>query len=333
MTLVQPPLKKDDDVEDDSEYSPFYGIERSAVLQEARVFNDRELDARRCTQVITKVLYFINQGVSFTQKEVTDVFFATTKLFQSNDIGLRRMVYLIIKEISPSNDEVIIVTSSLMKDMNSKTNLYRANAIRVLCRITDGGLLGQIELHLKQAVVDKSPVVSSAALVSGIHLLQSYPEIVKGWSNEVYEAVHSKASLVQFHRLSLLHQIRRNDRLALSKLVSGLTKGGVQSPLAKCLLIRYTTQIAQFHPLAVASCNVDLESFISDQNRSAATLAITTLLKTGNESSVERLMRQITNFVSDIGDEFKIMVVDAIRSLCLKFPQKCRSLMNFLSSI
>jgi hypothetical protein len=64
------------------------------------------------------------------------------------------------------------VTSSLMKDMNSKTDLYRANAIRVLCRITDGGLLGQIERYLKQAVVDKNPVVSSAALVSGIHLLQ-----------------------------------------------------------------------------------------------------------------------------------------------------------------
>jgi coatomer protein complex subunit gamma len=56
--------------------------------------------------------------------------------------------------------------------MNSKTDLYRANAIRVLCRITEGGLLGQIERYLKQAVVDKNPVVSSAALVSGIHLLQ-----------------------------------------------------------------------------------------------------------------------------------------------------------------
>jgi hypothetical protein len=42
----------------------------------------------------------------------------------------------------------------------------------VLCRITEGGLLGQIERYLKQAVVDKNPVVSSAALVSGIHLLQ-----------------------------------------------------------------------------------------------------------------------------------------------------------------
>lgn len=59
-----------------------------------------------------------------------------------------------------------------MKDMNSKSDMYRANAIRVLCRITDGTLLTQIERYLKQAIVDKNPVVASAALVSGIHLLQ-----------------------------------------------------------------------------------------------------------------------------------------------------------------
>lgn len=59
-----------------------------------------------------------------------------------------------------------------MKDMTSKTDMYRANAIRVLCRITDGTLLTQIERYLKQAIVDKNPVVASAALVSGIHLLQ-----------------------------------------------------------------------------------------------------------------------------------------------------------------
>lgn len=57
-----------------------------------------------------------------------------------------------------------------MKDMNSKTDLYRANAIRVLCRITDSTLLGQIERYLKQAVVDKNPIVASSALVSGVHL-------------------------------------------------------------------------------------------------------------------------------------------------------------------
>lgn len=62
-----------------------------------------------------------------------------------------------------------------MKDMTSKTDMYRANAIRVLCRITDGTLLTQIERYLKQAIVDKNPVVASAALVSGIHLLQVLP--------------------------------------------------------------------------------------------------------------------------------------------------------------
>ncbi|EYU42621.1 hypothetical protein ABFS82_14G113600 [Erythranthe guttata] len=409
--MAQPLVKKDDDRDEEVDYSPFMGIEKGAVLQEARVFNDPQLDARKCSQVITKLLYLLNQGETFTKFEATDVFFAVTKLFQSKDIGLRRMVYLMIKEISPSADEVIIVTSSLMKDMNSRTDMYRANAIRVLCRIIDGTLLTQIERYLKQAIVDKNPVVASAALVSGIHLLQTTPEIVKRWSNEVQEAVQSRAALVQFHALALLHQIRQNDRLAISKLVTSLTKGTVRSPLAQCLLIRYTSQViresgvnsqtvdrpfydylegclrhkaemvifeaakaitelsnvttreltpaitvlqlflssskpvlrfaavrtlnkvAMTHPMPVTSCNIDMESLISDQNRSIATLAITTLLKTGNESSVDRLMKQITNFMSDIADEFKIVVVEAIRSLCLKFPLKYRSLMNFLSNI
>lgn len=121
-----------------------------------------------------------------------------------------------------------------MKDMNSKTDMYRANAIRVLCRITDGSLLTQIERYLKQAIVDKNPSVASAALVSGVHILQvliltgayslvthslldlclisfmfeqTNPEIVKRWSNEVQEAVQSRAALVQFHALALLHQV------------------------------------------------------------------------------------------------------------------------------
>ncbi|KAF8047310.1 hypothetical protein N665_3101s0005 [Sinapis alba] len=409
--MAQPYVKKDDDHDDELEYSPFMGIEKGAVLQEARVFNDAQVDPRRCSQVITKLLYLLNQGESFTKNEATEVFFSVTKLFQSKDTGLRRMVYLIIKELSPSSDEVIIVTSSLMKDMNSKIDMYRANAIRVLCRIIDGTLLTQIERYLKQAIVDKNPVVSSAALVSGLHLLKTNPEIVKRWSNEVQEGVQSRSALVQFHALALLHQIRQNDRLAVSKLVGSLTRGSVRSPLAQCLLIRYTSQVirdmsnhgqsgerpfyeflesclrhkaemvileaaraiteldgvtsreltpaitvlqlflssprpvlrfaavrtlnkvAMTHPMAVTNCNIDMESLISDQNRSIATLAITTLLKTGNESSVERLMKQITNFMSDIADEFKIVVVEAIRSLCVKFPLKYRSLMTFLSNI
>ena len=44
-------------------------------------------------------------------------------------------------------------------------------------------------------------------------------------------------------------------------------------------------------------------------------------------------MKQITSFMSEIADEFKIVVVDAIRAMCLKFPQKHRVLMAFLSNV
>ena len=60
------------------------------------------------------------------------------------------------------------------------------------------------------------------------------------------------------------------------------------------------------HPAAVTACNLDLENLITDSNRSIATLAITTLLKTGGEASVDRLMKQIASFVSEISDEFKV---------------------------
>lgn len=66
-------------------------------------------------------------------------------------------------------------------------------------------------------------------------------------------------------------------------------------------------------PAAVAACNIDLDNLITDSNRNIATLAITTLLKTGSESSVDRLMKQITSFMSEISDEFKIVVVQSIR--------------------
>jgi vesicle coat complex subunit len=60
-----------------------------------------------------------------------------TKLFQSKDVMLRRMIYLCIKEMATIANDVIIVTSSLTKDMTGKEDLYRGPAIRALCRITD----------------------------------------------------------------------------------------------------------------------------------------------------------------------------------------------------
>eukprot|EP00540_Astrosyne_radiata_P020178 CAMPEP_0116861380 /NCGR_PEP_ID=MMETSP0418-20121206/22989_1 /TAXON_ID=1158023 /ORGANISM="Astrosyne radiata, Strain 13vi08-1A" /LENGTH=579 /DNA_ID=CAMNT_0004495993 /DNA_START=77 /DNA_END=1816 /DNA_ORIENTATION=+ len=67
-------------------------------------------------------------------------------------------------------------------------------------------------------------------------------------------------------------------------------------------------------------------------NRSIATLAITTLLKTGSENSVDRLLKQISAFLTDIADEYKITVVRSLQQLCLTYPSKHRVLVGFLSN-
>ncbi len=47
------------------------------------------------------------------------------------------MVYLCIKEMAKISEDVIIVTSSLTKDMTGREDQFRGPAIRALCRITD----------------------------------------------------------------------------------------------------------------------------------------------------------------------------------------------------
>lgn len=83
--------------------------------------------------------------------------------------------------------------------------------------------------------------------------MQGNSEIVKRWTNEIQEAQHNVHSMVQFHAVALLHALRANDRLAVSKLVSDLIKSSVRSPLAQCLLVRYVAQVCPSSHLRIQS--------------------------------------------------------------------------------
>jgi coatomer protein complex subunit gamma len=376
--------------------------------------------------VIAQLLHLQNTGQYLSGTEATEVFFGVTKLFMSDDASLRRMVYLFIKDVAETcnPDDVIIVTSCLTKDMTCDVDLYRGNALRVLVRIVDAAMLGAIERYVKQAVVDSSGQVSSSALVSATHLFMKSPEcaaLVKRWISETTEATQSPNEMVQFHAMQLLYQIKSNDRLGVSKLVTQYSqRNSLRSPLALVLLVRYTTKllhdevadgrhsgsyqeatspviksgyafleaslrhkselvvyeaaralcnlpaaepqdlnpaisvlqlflsspkpavrfasirtlaaVANTHPRVVSKCNEDLEGLIGDSNRSIATLAITTLLKTGSENSIDRLLKQISAFLTEIADEYKITVVRSLQKLCLTYPAKHRVLVGFLSN-
>ncbi|KAA1065425.1 coatomer subunit gamma [Puccinia graminis f. sp. tritici] len=422
--------------------------DKTTVIQEARVFNESPISPRKCRILLTKIIYLLYVGETFGPQEATTLFFGVTKLFQHKDSALRQMVYLVIKELSDLAQDVIMVTSSIMKDMQPNLEvIYRPNAIRALCRVIDGSMIQGIERFYKSAIVDRNSSISSAALVSSYHLFPLAKDVIKRWANEAqeslnakgsgggggfipasassylssfgggggqtqsgYQAVASSSYITQYHALGLLYAIRQQDRMAVSKLIQQLGGGKsntLRSPYALCMLIRFASKImdedpnlhkqmhellegflrhksdmvnyeaaraicemrnvtsaelyrpvavlqlflsspkgalkfcairtlaklALTHPQPVQACNLDMERLINDDNRGVATFAITTLLKTGNEASVDRLMKQISAFMSEISDEFKVTIVNAIRALCLKFPAKQAVMLNFLSGI
>lgn len=52
-------------------------------------------------------------------------------------------------------------------------------------------MLQAIERYMKQAIVDRNAGVSSAALVSSLHMTKNAGDVVKRWVNEVQEALSS----------------------------------------------------------------------------------------------------------------------------------------------
>ncbi len=49
----------------------------------------------------------------------------------------------------------------------------------------------------------------------------------------------------QYHALGLLYHLRKNDRLAVTKMLNKFTKSGLKSPFAYCMMIRIASKLLE----------------------------------------------------------------------------------------
>ena len=73
--------------EDESGLSSYYN-NKTTIIQEARVFNESPVSPRKCRQLLTRIVYLLYAGETFSTQEATTLFFGTTKLFQHKDVRL-----------------------------------------------------------------------------------------------------------------------------------------------------------------------------------------------------------------------------------------------------
>lgn len=404
--------------------------DKMMVYQEClQAFNASPIKAKRCRVLLSRLLRLLYNGGTFSTTEATNLFFSVSKLFHNNDASLRQLAYLAIKELCNISDDVLMITASIMKDVQGGEPVFKPDAIRTLARVLDASTIPAAERTMRNCIVDSNQAICCAALVSTVHLLPVARDIVKRWANEAQEAITATKTLEkspytvhdapygsarlpqstffhQYHALGLIYQLKRQDRMALLKLIQQLTSRQIlQSPYAVLQLVRYVSQlisedsslgqqfwplfqgwlqhksemveldaakvvlfssafttdqqaravatlqgllgvprtvtrfaaarllsrVSQIDPEKVRPCNGDLEGLVNDPSRAISTYAITTLLKTGSAQSVDRLVKTISGFMDDISDEFKVVVVDAVRALALKFPEKYSSLLTFLN--
>ncbi|EAZ63859.2 coatomer gamma non-clathrin coat protein involved in transport between ER and Golgi [Scheffersomyces stipitis CBS 6054] len=425
-------------------YSSSSGLpDKMAVFQEClQQFNATPVKTKKCRQLLAKLLRLIYHGEEFPPSESTTLFFSISKLFQHKDSSLRQLVYLTIKELSSSSDDILMVTSSIMKDIQEGDVVYKPNAIRTLAKVLDATTVFSAERLFKNAIVDKNPIVSTAALISSYNMLPNAKEVVKRFTNETLETIQSykqfpkdqfqlheyygsstsnlpaTSYMYQYHALGLLYHLKNHDKMALMKLITTLSEGSsLKNSLSIIQLIRYINKILiddeslithlypilsgllkhksdmveleacktlinlqhlikddQFmsivttlqkllgvprtatrfaairlinkisakHPEKIIVVNIELEGLINDSNRSISTLAITTLLKTmgagtidsgaGGEN-VDRLISKMTSLMDEITEDFKIVIIEAIENLALKFPSKHKKLVAFLTDL
>lgn len=223
--------------------------------------------------------------------------------------------------------------------LNSDNIMVQYHALGLLYRIRKTDRLAVSKLVNKLTRQNlKSPYAICMLLRIACKLIEDEDEAGGSSDNSlmgfIEKCLREKSEMVVYEAAHAIVNLKRTTARELAPAISILQLfcGSAKATL-RFAAVRTMNKVAMVHPVAITTCNLDLEGLITDTNRSVATLAITTLLKTGAESSVERLMKQIATFVAEISDEFKVVIVQAIRALCTKFPRKHSVLINFLSQM
>lgn len=158
-------------------------------------------------------------------------------------------------------------------------------------------------------------------------------QILAAYMGQNYTAVALEAAKVALQAVPNANDVSE-PYAALVGLALNVLAAQLQSPSApsRFAAVRQLNRYALANPdLVGAACNDAFEALVTDSNKSIATYAITALLKTGSEQNVDGLVTRISQMLGDIADDFRLVVVDAMRSLAKRYPTKHDQMLDFFA--
>ncbi|CAH8450640.1 unnamed protein product [Schistosoma turkestanicum] len=336
--------KRKDKKEEEEGYGAAYAkLDKTVVLQEARLFNQTPLNPRNLTKDMTGPEIAFRGPAIRALCTITDA-----AMVQSIERYLKQAVVdkhpAIASAVLTSAYQLMHICPDIIKRWTNEIQ-EAASGSRVMVQYHALGLLYLIRQSDRLAVTKMIQKFTRSTLRSPYAYCLMIRIVAKqldedGHPNnpQLFEFLESslrhKSEMVIYEAARAIISLRNLTAKELAPAVGVLQLLCTSSkPALRYAAVHTLNSVASNHPAAVTACNLDLEQLIGDPNRSIATLAITTLLKTGNESNVERLLKHVSPFMSEISDEFKIVVLESIRDLATKYPKKYMVLLNFLSGL
>ncbi|CAI2381568.1 unnamed protein product [Moneuplotes crassus] len=152
-----------------------------------------------------------------------------------------------------------------------------------------------------------------------------------GFIEYLNECLSRNPEMVSFEAAKSLVELSEKMNIdidqAFKSILDSLCSG---ENVLKYAALKVMNRLANTNPKEVSLASTELEPLINDQNTSIASMAISTLLKVCTEVYVQKLLAQISHYLPELGDDFKIEVIHSVYLLFLRVPKKSTEQINFL---
>ncbi|KAM3147130.1 hypothetical protein pb186bvf_000846 [Paramecium bursaria] len=215
------------------QFEPFYSTSAQQVILKSICFNETKIDVQQSLQILNELIYVLNQGQQINQNEIDLLYFRVTKLLQFDCLSLKTMAYFTLKLISNQSNKWILI-QIVLNDIQSQ-KIIKLNALRLISHLQDLVNPNNMERILRNCIISQSQLLSSAAMLVGLKILQNHPTMIRRLTNELFERLSDKYSQNNFHALLLLYESKKDDKI---KLLNQLIKLDL-STMAKFQVIRF----------------------------------------------------------------------------------------------
>ncbi|KAK8230360.1 adaptin N terminal region-domain-containing protein [Phyllosticta capitalensis] len=140
-----------------------------------------------------------------------------------------------------------------------------------------------------------------------------------------------KRSMVALEAAKTICKMEEVDPTTLDAAVQKLVDMANNShQVVKFSAMRTLCSVASIYPNIVRKYNDSIRKQMKNSNKDIGSFATTTLLKTADEADVDSLMKDVGSLMTTASNDFKVIIVEAVTALCLKFTNKKAALAKFL---